>query len=120
MKRLPKKGKEVIGYKKVRYEHGSGHAIVQLLIPADAERVQPQMWYGSLAHKCRASAAEVMLITDCDSNNVVFDVCRSFHDWSFEYRMGQGVVSDGYSPSQLYDCAPGIHFFLTLEEAERY
>jgi len=42
------------------------------------------------------------------------------YDDSFIYKKGKIVHADYWEQDRFVECAGGIHFFLTKEEAERY
>ena len=88
-------------------------AVVKLLIPDTALRSSAS------GRKCRASEAVVITIYDKDGNEI--NEARSGHDSDFVYRVGEAVkpVQD-FDTNRWNECAPGIHFFVTREEAERY
>jgi len=82
----------------------AGGMLCQLRIPAKAKRVG-----GVIGRKCRAEYAEVL------SGSGV-----SYHDIAFKYIEGEIVRPVAFDPNPLVECAPGIHFFITKEEAEAY
>ena len=87
--------------------------IVKLLIPAYAKRSS------ATTRKCRASKAVVIAVYDKDGNEI--DNTVSNHDSGFVYQKGDTVEpANGYDDNRWNECAPGIHFFITREEAERY
>jgi hypothetical protein len=45
---------------------------------------------------------------------------RSHHDKEFTYTLGQVVSEPKYDDDIRVECAPGIHFFMTKEEAVAY
>jgi hypothetical protein len=93
----------LVGYKKV-----AGNAIVELAIPRSAKRVNA---YGS--RKCRAEYAVVVSAPEGGAT--------SQHDSSFIYRQGETVrPSNGFCDDPRIECAPGIHFFITEQEAVEY
>jgi hypothetical protein len=81
-----------------------GGAIAQLIIPDGVARVG-----GLVGRKCRAEMAVVV------SGEGV-----SMHDGVTAYAPGVSVFADHWDPNPLIECAGGIHFFLTREEAEDY
>ncbi len=103
----PEKG-EYIGYKK------ANNTIVELLIPADAKRSS------ATSRKCRASKAKVISITYCDGSEYDFNYIRSDYDSNFIYRVGETVEVPDFDENRWNECAPGIHHFITREEAVRY
>ena len=91
-----------------------GGYIVELEIPADAQRCSAS------SRKCRCSYAKVISITNMDGSQANVDVVYSKHDKSFAYRVGEIVKPDGFDPNRWHECASGIHFFITRQEAVDY
>jgi len=90
---------DIIGYKKL-----SGGVIAKLKIPADAKR------HNATGRKCRA---EYAIVLDGEG--------ASQYDCGFVYKVGETVrPTNGFDPDRWNECAGGIHFFLTREEAEDY
>ena len=88
-------------------------AVVKLLIPDTALRSSAS------GRKCRASEAVVLTIYDKGGNDI--SEARSGHDRNFIYRVGKTVKPvQEFDTDRWKECAPGIHFFVTREEAERY
>jgi len=88
-------------------------AVVKLLIPDAALRSSAS------GRKCRASEAVVLTIYDNSGNEI--SEARSGHDSDFIYRVGETVKPiQEFDTNRWNECAPGIHFFVTREEAERY
>ncbi len=96
-----------IGFKKA---HG---LIIELEIPADALRSS------ATTRKCRASKARVISITDVDGNPAG-DSVASNYDRNFVYRIGEMVEVSDFDTDRWNECAPGIHHFITREEAVIY
>ena len=96
-----------IGYKKA-----SG-LIVELEIAADALRSS------ATSRKCRASKAKVLSITD-KYGNPAGDSVPSSYDSSFVYTVGETVEVKDFDTDRWNECAPGIHHFITREEAVLY
>ena len=90
----------------------AGGKIVKLCIPEDAERSS------ATGRKCRASKAEVLEITDADGNPC--ESARSYYNPCFVYEVGATVTVSDFCQDRLKECAPGIHFFLTPEEAKAF
>lgn len=87
--------------------------IAKLLIPADAKRTS------ATGRKCRASEAVVLALYDKDGNEIT--EARSNYDNDFVYRVGETVKpKKPFDDNRWDECASGIHFFVTREEAERY
>ena len=82
-----------------------GNGIVTLLVPAEAKRVNA---YGS--RKCRAEYAYVL------SNTATQGEAYG----GFKYGNRGLAMPDKYDPDPRVECSHGIHFFMTLEEAQEY
>ena len=98
---LPAEG-EVIGWKKCR-----GGAIVKIKVPADAPRSH------AFGRKCRAAFVDVLEV-------IGGTVAISQHDSAVLYREGERVTCDAWCDAWTQECAGGIHFFITREEAKAY
>ena len=81
--------------------------IVKLSIPAEARRSH------AFGRKCRAEFADVLEIFNGE-------VGISKHDGKTDYRTGERVTCHEWSENWQEECAGGIHFFITREEAEAY
>ena len=101
----PEKG-EYTAFKK------ADEKIVELRIPADAKRSS------FTGRKCRASKAVVLSITELDGTPAGDEV-RSDYDSSFVYRVGETVEVQNFDENRWNECAPGIHHYITREEAVR-
>ena len=88
--------------------------IVKLCISEDAKRSS------ATGRKCRCDKASVVSIQNTDGTTAygVTEV-GSDYDRNFTYRIGEEVTST-FDPDRWNECAPGIHFFVTREEAVRY
>ena len=102
----PEKG-EYTAFKK------ADEKIVELRIPADAKRSS------STGRKCRASKAVVLSITELDGTPAGNEV-HSDHDKNFVYRVGETVEVQNFDENRWNECAPGIHHYITREEAVRH
>ena len=90
--------------------------IVELYIPEDAERSS------ATGRKCRCSKAYVRSVRDKYGNvdsKPGFSV-PSIFDPGFIYCVGEMVTADGFDKDRFHECAQGIHFFMTQEEAVNY
>jgi hypothetical protein len=92
----------LIGWKKCR-----GGVIVKLRIPEEARRSH------AFGRKCRAEYADVLEV-------IGGEVGFSQYDPDVIYRAGERALPDSFSEDWQDECAPGIHFFITREEAEAY
>ena len=103
----PEEG-QFIGFKKAM------NRIVKLEILSDAKRSS------ATSRKCRCDKAKVVAIEKKDgSESRITEVCSSY-DKEFIYRVGEVVSVDNFDENRWNECAPGIHFFITREEAVRY
>ena len=95
----------LIGWKKC-----ADGVIVKLVIPEDSKRSH------AFGRKCRAEFAEVLEIIGSNE-------ARS-HTSDFPaviYRVGETVrPANGWGEDWRVECAPGIHFFVTEQEARAY
>ncbi len=93
---------DLIVYKKLK------EGVAKLLIPSDAKRSNAS------GRKCRAEYAKVLELPDgCD-------VGHSNHDHKFTYKVGETVRPNNWCDDWAKECAEGIHFFITKQEAENY
>ena len=102
----PEKG-EYTGFKKANGK------IVEIMIPADAKRSS------ATERKCRASKAVVISITTLDGDPAGNEVCSDY-DADFVYRVGETVEVQNFDENRWNECAPGIHHYITREEAVRH
>ena len=59
-------------------------------------------------------------IQKIDGSKAGVECAISKHDSGFAYRIGDTVSVDNFDENRWNECAPGIHFFITREEAVRY
>ena len=97
-----------IGYKK------AAGKIVMLEICADAKRSS------ATSRKCRCSKAKVLSITNLDGSESGLTEVRSYYSKEFVYCVGETVEVPDFDENRWNECAPGIHFFITREEAVKY
>ena len=103
---VPREG-SFVGWKKCRKGK-----IVKLRIPEDARRSN------ATGRKCRCSKAEVLEIVRCDGT--ACPEATSYHDSEVTYRVGEVVEVGDFNDDRLHECAEGIHFYLTPEEARNH
>ena len=103
----PEEG-EFIGFKK------ASNCIIKLKITEDAKRCS------ATGRKCRCSEALVLSITQLDGTPSELTEVKSSYDTSFIYRIGEKVSVDNFDDDRWHECAPGIHFFITRQEAVDY
>ena len=103
----PAKG-QFIGFKKAM------NRIVKLEILSDAKRSS------ATSRKCRCDKARVVAIENIDGSESIITEVSSNYDKTFIYRVGEVVSVEDFDENRWNECAPGIHFFITREEAVRY
>ena len=103
----PEKG-SFIGFKK------ANGLIVELEIPSDALRSS------ATTRKCRCSKAKVISITNLDGSPSDVTSTPSSWDGNFIYSIGDIVEVADFDTNRWNECAPGIHFFMTRQEAVDY
>lgn len=80
-------------------------AILELLIPTDAERTS-----SLIGRKCRASKVRVISATTIEGEPIHDEEFTSYKPCS----AGQVLT---YRTGEMVECASGVHFFITREEA---
>ena len=98
-----------IAWKKCRRD-----TIVKLEVLEDAKRSSA---YG---RKCRCSSARVLAIENEDGTPAGVTEIASGYDPDFVYKIGEIVSVDNFDTDRRNECAPGIHFFITRQEAVDY
>ena len=88
--------------------------IVKLRITENAKRSS------ATSRKCRCSEAEVLSITHLDGAPADILSVSSIWDSNFIYTVGETVRVDNFCDDRWQECAPGIHFFITREEAVQF
>ena len=101
----PEKG-SFIGFKKVR-----NNLIVELEITEDALRSS------ATGRKCRCSKAKVLSITNIDGTESNTNSARSLWDPDFIYSVGETIEVPDFDTNRWNECAPGIHFLISRQEA---
>ena len=99
-----------VGWKRVR-----GNLIVKLEITENAKRSS------AFGRKCRCNEAKVLDIQNLDGTSAD-DTTEAYsqYDANFAYRVGETVRVDNFDEDRRNECAPGIHFFITRQEAVNY
>ena len=97
-----------IGYKSAQDK------IIMLEICADAKRSS------ATSRKCRCSKAKVSSITNMDGSESESVEVASDYDKDFIYRVGETVEVPDFDENRWNECAAGIHFFITRDEAVMY
>ena len=90
--------------------------VVKLRVPARAKRSS------ACGRKCRCSEAKVLGFYDSEGNKISDDVdVRSDYAPWFKYIVGETVKPvQPFEENRFEECAPGIHFFTSFQEAVDY
>lgn len=72
------------------------------------------------SRKCRCDKAIVLSITNLDGSETNVTEIASTRDPSFMYKVGATVSVNNFEEDRWKECAPGIHFFITRQEAVEY
>ena len=88
--------------------------LVKLLVPADAKRSS------ATTNKCRCEFADVLEITNIETNQAVQLVENMSYFPTITYRVGERVCPDSYDDNRWNECSHGIHFFVNKQSAIDY
>jgi hypothetical protein len=88
--------------------------IIKLHIPEDAKRSS------AFGRKCRASKAVCLAIENPDGTPSDETSTPSSRDSDFIYTVGETAEVSDFDEDRTHECAPGIHFFITRQEAVDY
>ena len=88
--------------------------IVKLCILNTAKRSS------ATGRKCRCDRAEVLDIQDMHGNRLVDVAAYSQYDRGFAYKVGEVVSVNNFDVCRWHECAPGIHFFMDIADANNY
>lgn len=102
-----------VAFKKAYMYNNVGKVIVKLQVPDKALRSS------ATTRKCRVSEAKVISITSLDGKKSL-KKARAGHEPTFVYEVGKTVKVKNFDTCRWHECAPGIHCFLTREEAVNY
>ena len=95
-----------IAWKKCR-----NNTIVKLEVTENAKRSS------AFSRKCRCSEARVLAIEYADGKPYEGNRINSQYDDDFWYVVGETVKVDDFDDDRRNECAHGIHFFITRQEA---
>ena len=88
---------------------------MELEIPYDALRSS------ATSRTCRASKAKVISITDLAGRPAGDRVLSDYaHSPKIEYIVGQTIEIPNFDTNRWHECAPGIHHYITREEAVKH
>lgn len=96
------------------FKKAANNTIVKLKIPKDAKRSS------ATTRKCRCDKAIVLSIEYVDGRQYESESVHSIYDTSFIYTVGEEVSVPNFDDNRWNECAPGIHFFITRDEAVLY
>lgn len=106
---------KIIGYKIINNYDYYGVSLATLEIPAGVKRSS------AIGNKCRCEYAKVLSIIDENGNK--YDRGKSAIKGvgnQLIYKVGEYVYANSFDENRFNECAPGIHFFMTPEEAWDY
>ena len=93
----------------------ANNLIVELEIPYDALRSS------AASRKCSASKAKVISITDLEGRPAGDRVLSDYaYSPKIEYIVGQTIEIPNFDTNRWHECAPGIHHYITREEAVKH
>ena len=98
-----------IGWKKA-----TDNLIIKIMILENAKRLS------AFSRKCRCDKALVLDIQNPNGESANTSIAVSKYDNKFKYEIGKIVKVDDFDNNRFKECAPGIHFFVTREEAVEY
>ena len=106
---VPPSDGSFIGWKKVE-----NNLIVKLMILEDAKRSS------AFGRKCRCDKALVLDIQKLNGESANTTVATSGYQKDFKYEINKIVQVEDFNENRFEECAPGIHFFITRDEAVDY
>lgn len=74
----------------------------------------------AFGRKCRCSEAVVLDIEYMNGTPSDKTEAFSLYDEFFVYRVGETVSVPDFDEDRINECVPGIHFFITRQEAVDY
>ena len=98
----------------IGFKRCANNLIVKLLITEEAKRSS------ATTRKCRCSEAKVLEILTTKRKKAVARKAVSIKDENFVYEVGKIVFVKDFCEDRWEECAAGIHFFLTFDEAVKY
>ena len=101
-----------VAFKKANNDRKS--VIVKLQIAETAKRSS------ATGRKCRCNEAIVLGIESLDGLKTDYENAYSSHDSGFIYEVGKTVSVENFDYNRFNECAAGIHFFITRQEAVEY
>ena len=98
----------------VGFKRCANNLIAKLLITEEAKRSS------ATTRKCRCSEAKVLEIFTTERKKAFARKAASIKDENFVYEVGKTVFVNDFCEDRWQECAAGIHFFLTFDEAVKY
>jgi len=99
----------------IAWKKCDGGKILKLEIPSEAKRT-----CNFLNRKCRSEFVKVLGIYDADKKLTKDKTAIGLHDAKTIYTVGKITHADSLNDDMTKDCAHGIHFFVTFEEAKNW
>ena len=112
----PEKG-SFTAFKKVEHytDYSFENLICELFIPKSAKRSS------STTRKCRADKAKVVAFYTLEGKKIEVEKAVSSHNNNFIYKVGETVTpEEPFDEDRWNECASGIHFFMSFQEAVNY
>lgn len=106
---VPPSDGSFIGWKKV-----CNNLIVKLMVLEDAKRSS------AFGRKCRCDKALVLDIQELNGESANTTIVTSTYREDFKYEINKIVQVEDFDENRFEECAPGIHFFITRDEAVDY
>lgn len=104
----------IIGYKKCYNWNSTNHVIVKIEIPRGA------VVFSINGKKYRTNKAKVLKIYGADRARSIYYVNKNDQTYPLSYYVGDEFTIYDFNLEYNKECAEGIHFFLTAEDAEHY
>lgn len=101
-----------MAYKKLKFD-----VIVQIEIPEYAKRTN-----SLIGRKCRTNEFKIVKVIE-NPNNIEFSKekpLQSTHFWGEGYYVGGTFKEPDYDDDIKLECTKGLHFFMTLKEAQNW
>ena len=115
----PEKG-SFIGFKKAYFNKMKNGLYIGYPVIVELEIHKDALRSSATGRKCRCSKAKVLSITNIDGSECRYNVAISGYDKNFTYKVGEIVQVNNFDTNRFDECAPGIHFFITRQEAVEY
>ena len=74
----------------------------------------------AFGRKCRCDKALVLDIQELNGESANTTIVTSIYQEDFKYEINKIVQVEDFNENRFEECAPGIHFFITRDEAVDY